>query len=109
MLSLDRAVLAWLRRHHVPLDAAFMVGAGAFLFALSMTVSTYQQFYMSRQGLLPAAGALLGLAVGLGAAVVARRWEVNGTAERGIAVLARVALTGAVMLVLMAPMRIAAA
>lgn len=109
MLSLDRAVLTWLRRHHVPLDAAFMVGAGAFLFALSMTVSTYQQFYISRQGLLPGVGVALALAVGLGAAVVARRWEVGGTTDRGIAVLARVALTGAVMLMLMAPMRVAAA
>lgn len=109
MLSLDRAVLAWLRRHHVPLDAAFMVGSGAFLFALSMTVSTYQQFYISRQGLLPGAGVAMALLVGLGAAVVAKRWEVSGSTDRGIAVLARVALTGAVMLMLLAPMRIAAA
>jgi len=109
VLSLDRAVLAWLRRHHIPLDAAFMLGAGAFLFALSMTVSTYQQFYISRQGVLPGAGVAVALVVGMGAAVVAKRWELTGSTERGIAVLARVSLTGAVMLMLLAPMRIAAA
>jgi hypothetical protein len=106
VLALDRAILAWLRRHHVPLDAALIVGGGIFVFVLSMTVSTYQQFYLSAHGVLPGVGVAVALLVGLGAAVLARRGEAQGNLDRGIAVLARVALVGAVLLLQMAPMQV---
>jgi hypothetical protein len=109
VLALDRAVLAWLRRHHVPLDAFFIAAGGLFVFALSMTVSTYQQFYISRHGWLPGAGVAMALAIGLGCAVAARRDEKDGGVDRAIAVLARVALVGAVLLLQIAPMQVTAA
>ncbi len=106
MLALDRAIINWLRRHHIPLDAAFIAAGGLFVFALSMTVSTYQQFYISRSGWLPGAGVALALVVGLVAAVLARRGELGGNADRGMAVLARVSLVGAVLLLQIAPMQV---
>jgi hypothetical protein len=71
-----------------------------------MTVSTYQQFYLSTHGVLPGVGVGVALLVGLGAAVLARRGEAQGNLDRGIAVLARVALVGAVLLLQMAPMQV---
>lgn len=106
MLALDRAIIEWLRRHHVPLDAASIAAGGMFVFALSMTVSTYQQFYFSSRGWLPGLGVALALAVGLGAAVLARRGGQGAGADRGIAVLARVALVGAVLVLQIAPMQV---
>ncbi len=106
MLALDRAIIAWLRRHHVPLDAAAIVGGGLFIFVLSMTVSTYQKFYLSRHGLLPGLGVGLALLVGLCAAVLAQRGAARGDLDRGMAVLARVALVGAVLLLQLAPMQV---
>jgi hypothetical protein len=108
VLALDRAILAWLRRHHVPLDAAAMVGGGLFVFLLSMTVSTYQQFYLSPRGWLPGVGVSLALGAGLVAAVSARRGELGGNSERTMAVLARVALLGALLVLQVAPMQVSA-
>lgn len=108
MLALDRAILAFLRRHHVPLDAAFIVGGGLAIFVLSLTVSTYQQFYFSGRGWLPGGGVALALVAGLVAATAARRCEISGRHERAMAVLARVALLGAVLVLQVAPMQISA-
>jgi ABC-type cobalamin transport system permease subunit len=110
VLALDRAILAFLRRHHVPLDAAIIVGGGIAVWLLSMTISTYKDFYMSARAWLPGVGVGLALAVGLLAAIAAHRIEVRqGDVERGIKVLARVALVGAVLLLQMAPMQVSAA
>jgi hypothetical protein len=108
LLALDRAILAWLRRHHVPLDAAVIVGGGLGIFVLSLTISTYQQFYFSGHGWLPGAGVALALVAGLVAAVAARRGELDGRADRAMAVLARVALVGAVVVLQVAPMQVSA-
>jgi hypothetical protein len=106
MLALDRALLAWLRRHHVPLDAAAIVGGGIFVFLLSMTVSTYQQFYLSAHGWLPGGGVVLAMVAGLAAAIAARRGALRGSSDTTMAVLARVALVGAVLLLQLAPMQV---
>lgn len=110
MLALDRAILAWLRRHHVPLDAAFIVGGGIAVWLMSMTISTYKDFYLSARAWLPGVGVALALGVGLLAAVAAHRGEVkHGDVDRAMKVLARVALVGAVLLLQMAPMAVSAA
>ena len=110
MLALDRAIIAWLRRHHVPLDAAVIVGGGIVVWLLSMTISTYKDFYMSARAWLPGAGVAVALGIGLLAAIAAHRGEVKrGEIDRGIKVLARVALLGAVLLLQMAPMQVGAA
>ncbi len=110
MLAIDRAILAWLRRHHIPLDAAFIAFGGVAIWLLSMTISTYKDFYLSARAWLPGVGVGVALAVGLGVAIVAHRGEVkHGDVDRGIKVLARVALVGAVLLLQMAPMQVSAA
>jgi hypothetical protein len=110
VLALDRAIIAWLRRHHVPLDAALIVGGGILVWLLSMTISTYKDFYTSNRAWLPSAGVALALVVGLVAAIAAHRGEAkHGTVDQGIKVLARVALLGAVLLLQMAPMQVSAA
>jgi ABC-type cobalamin transport system permease subunit len=110
VLALDRAIVAFLRRHHVPLDAAIIVGGGIAVWLLSMTISTYKDFYMSAHAWLPGVGVGLALIVGLVSAIAAHRVEVrHGDVERGIKVLARVALVGAVLLLQMAPMQVSAA
>ena len=110
MLALDRAILAWLRRHHVPLDAAIIVGGGIAVWLLSMTISTYKDFYLSARAWLPGAGVAVALGIGLLAAVTAHRGEVrHGDVDRARKVLARVALVGAVLLLQMAPMAVSAA
>lgn len=109
MLALDRAILAWLRRHQIPLDAAIIVGAGIAVWLLSMTISTYKDFYTSRSAWLPSAGVAVALGVGLVSAVAAHRGELkHGTVDRGMKVLARVALVGALVLLQMAPMAVSA-
>jgi ABC-type cobalamin transport system permease subunit len=110
VLALDRAILAWLRRHHVPLDAAVIVGGGIAVWLLSMTISTYKDFYLSAHAWLPGLGVALALAIGLVAAIAVCRHEArSGSVEQGIKVLARVALVGAVVLLQMAPMQVSAA
>jgi hypothetical protein len=110
VLALDRAIIAWLRRHHVPLDAALIVGGGILVWLLSMTISTYKDFYTSARAWLPSAGVAVALVVGLVAAIAAHRGEIkHGTVDQGIKVLARVALVGAVVLLQMAPMQVSAA
>ena len=110
MLALDRAVLDWLRRHHVPVDAAIIVGGGIAVWLLSMTISTYKDFYTSRSAWLPSAGVAVALAVGLVSAIAAHRGEVrHGNVDQVMKVMARVALVGAVVLLQMAPMQVSAA
>jgi hypothetical protein len=110
VLALDRAVIAWLRRHHVPLDAALIVVGGILVWLLSMTISTYKDFYTSTRAWLPSAGVAVALVVGLVAAIAAHRGEMKqGTVDQGIKVLARVALVGALLLLQMAPMQVSAA
>jgi ABC-type cobalamin transport system permease subunit len=110
VFDMDRALLAWLRRHHVPLDVALIVGGGVAVWLLSMTISTYKDFYMSARAWLPGVGVALALAVGLVAAIAAHRGEAkHGTVDQGIKVLARVALVGAILLLQMAPMQVSAA
>lgn len=106
MLALDRAIIAWLRRHHVPLDVALMAAGGVVVWMLSMTITTYQQFYFSTRAWLPGVAVGIALLVGLVAGVAARRSEVSGSPERAMAVLARVAVVGAVLLLQMAPMQL---
>jgi hypothetical protein len=109
MLALDRVILAWLRRHHVPLDAAIIVGGGVAVWLLSMTISTYKDFYLSSHAWLPGLGVAVALCAGLLGAIAAHRGEVKfGTVDQGIKVLARVALVGAVVLLQMAPMQVSA-
>lgn len=110
MLALDRAILAWLRRHHVPLDAAFIAAGGVAVWVLSLTISTYKDFYLSTRAWMPGVAVAIALAVGLGAAVAAHRGEVKtGDIDRAMKVMARVALVGAVLLLQMAPMAVSAA
>jgi uncharacterized membrane protein len=110
MLALDRAILAWLRRHHVPVDAALIVGGGVAVWLLSMTISTYKDFYLSSHAWLPGIGVAVALLAGLIGAIAARRGEARtGSAEQAMKVMARVALVGAVLLLQMAPMQVSAA
>jgi ABC-type cobalamin transport system permease subunit len=110
VLDMDRALIAWLRRHHVPLDAAFIVGGGIAIWLLSMTISTYKDFYLSARAWLPGVGVAVALVAGLVGAVVAHRGEVkHGDVDRLMKVTARVALVGAVLLLQMAPMAVSAA
>lgn len=110
VLALDRAILAWLRRHHVPLDAALIVGGGIAVWLLSMTISTYKDFYLSAHAELPGLAAGIALAIGLVAAVIAHRGEVkHGDVDRVMKIAARVALIGAMLLLQMAPMSVSAA
>jgi hypothetical protein len=109
VLAIDRAIIDWLRRHFVPLDAALIVGGGIAVWMLSMTISTYKDFYLSARAWLPGVGVGLALCVGLVAAIAANRVEAKqGHIEQGIKVLARVALVGAVLLLQMAPMQVSA-
>jgi hypothetical protein len=108
VLALDRAVLAWLRRHHVPLDAALIAAGGIAVWLLSMTISTYKDFYLSSHAWLPGLGVAVALSAGLMAAIAARRGEHQGSYDRGMTVLARVALVGAVLLLQVAPMQVSA-
>jgi hypothetical protein len=110
VLALDRAILAFLKRHHVPLDAALIAGGGLAVFVLSLTISTYQQFYFSSHGWLPGVGVALALLAGMVAATASRRAGLAGAGEdRVMAVMARVALVGAVLVLQLAPMQLSAA
>ena len=109
MFTLDRAILAFLRRHHVPLDAAIIAGGGIAVWLLSMTISTYKDFYLSTRAWLPGVGVAVALLIGLGTAIAVHRGEMkHGDVDRGMKVLARVALVGAVLLLQMAPMQVSA-
>jgi hypothetical protein len=109
VFALDRALLAFLRRYHVPLDAAIIAGGGVAVWLLSMTISTYKDFYLSARAWLPGIGVAVALLIGLGTAIAAHRGEIkNGEVDRGIKVLARVALVGAILLLQMAPMQVSA-
>jgi ABC-type cobalamin transport system permease subunit len=110
VLALDRAIIAWLRRHHVPLDVAMIVGGGIAIWLMSMTISTYKDFYLSAHAWLPGIGVAVALAAGLVGAVAAHRGEArHGDVDRAMKVLARIALVGAVLLLQMAPMAVSAA
>jgi hypothetical protein len=106
VLALDRAILAFLRRHHVPGDVALVAAGGIAVWVLSMTISTYKDFYLSMHAWLPGLGVAVALAAGVLAATVARRWEHAGSPDRAMAALGRVAVVGAVVLLQIAPMQI---
>lgn len=96
---MDRAVLRWLRRHQIPLDVAWCVAGALACWALSMTVPQYKAFYRTGSAVVPALAAVAAAALGVVAASVSRRsggiWP--------MALLARVAVIGAAVLLQVAP------